>query len=43
MKMEEYDTVEQMATDVELMINNALAYYKVQVFIIAGVLKISKT
>ncbi|XP_022095945.1 protein polybromo-1-like isoform X3 [Acanthaster planci] len=28
MKMEEYDTVEQMETDVELMINNALAYYK---------------
>ncbi|XP_071810078.1 protein polybromo-1-like isoform X3 [Asterias amurensis] len=28
LKMEEYDTVDQMATDVELMINNALAYYK---------------
>ncbi|XP_038061798.1 protein polybromo-1-like isoform X2 [Patiria miniata] len=28
MKMEEYDTVEQMESDVELMINNALAYYK---------------
>ena len=30
MKMEEYDTVDQMVTDVELMINNALAYYKVR-------------
>ena len=30
MKTEEYDTVDDMVSDVELMINNAQAYYKVR-------------
>ena len=30
MKTEEYDSVDDMVSDVELMVNNAQAYYKVR-------------
>lgn len=36
MKMDEYEEIEQLTSDVELMVNNARAYYKVEYVIQAS-------